>query len=118
MVGKKLASDTALNKVLCVCPDRRPIEACTESLAYKGLSCGVMTAEAGMNFSQELPPLFFGDTSLKYFGSAFLVEFSLMHFIGFRTPDNAASLILILREFSPIKVGQEGFGPWGNYCHY
>ena len=77
----------------------------------------MVTTETGMNFSQELPPLFLGDTSLKYSGSAFLVEFSVVNLIGFRAPDNAASLILILREFSPIKVGQDWFGPWGNDCH-
>jgi len=87
-----------------------------EGLAYKGPSCGVVTAEAGMNFSQEFLPLFLGDTSLKYSGSAFLVELSLMDLVGFRASDNAASLILILRELSPIKVVQEGFGPLGNDC--
>ena len=88
-----------------------------ERLAYKGPSRGVVAAETGMNFSQELPPLFLGDTSLKYSGSAFLVELSVMDLVGFRAPNNAASLILVLRELSPIKVGQERFGPWGNYCH-
>ena len=61
--------------------------------------------------SEELMPLFLGDTYLKYSGSAFLVEFSVVDLVGFRAPDNAARLILIVREFSPIKVGQEGFGP-------
>ena len=63
----------------------------------------MMTAETGMNFSQELPPLFLGDTSLKDSGSAFLIELSVVNLVGLRTPDNAASLILILREFFPIK---------------
>ena len=118
LVGEKMASDATLDKVLCVCSGRRPIKTCTEGLANKGPSSDVVTAEAGMNFCQELPPLFLGDTSLKYSGSAFLVEFSVVNLVGFRAPDNAAGLILILREFLPIKVGQEGFGPWGNYCHY
>ena len=61
--------------------------------------------ETGMNFGQELSPLFLRDTSLKYSSSAFLVEFSVVNLVGFRALDNAASLILILREFSPIKVG-------------
>ena len=94
-----------------------PVETYTEGLAYKGPSCGMVTAESGMNFSQELLPFLFGDTSLKYSGCAFLLEFSFVDLVGFRAPDNAARLILILREFSPIKVGQEGFGPWGNDCH-
>ena len=77
----------------------------------------MVSTETGMNFSQELPPLFLGDTSLKYSGSAFLVEFSFVHLVGFRAPENAGRLILIPWEFSPIKVGQEGLGPWGNYYH-
>ena len=117
LVGEELASDATLDKVLCICSGRRPIETCTEGLTYKGPSCGVVTTETGMNFSQELPPLLLGDTSLKDSGSAFLVELSVMDLVGFRAPDNAVSLILILRELSPIKVGQEGFGPWGNDCH-
>ena len=111
MIGEKLASDTTLDKVMCICSGRRPKETCTKSLTYKGPSCGVVTAEASMDFSQELPSLFFGDTSLEDSGSAFLVEFSVMDLEGFRAPNNAASLILILRELSPIEVGQEGFGP-------
>ena len=117
LVGKKLASDATLDKVLRVCSGRQPIKTCTEGLANKGPSCGMVAAKTGMNFSQELPPLLLGDTSLKHSGSAFLVEFSFVDLIGFQTPNNAASLILILTEFSPIKVGQEGFGPWGNDCH-
>ena len=89
----------------------------TEGLAYKGPSRGMVTTKTGMNFSQEMSSLFFGDTSLKYSGSAFILQLSVMDLVGFRAPDNAASLILILRELSPIKVGQEGFGPWGNDCH-
>ena len=117
LVGEKLASDAMLDKVLCICLGHRPIKTCTDGLSYKCPSRRVVTTETGMNFSQELPPLFLRDTSLKYSGSAFLVEFSVVNLVGFRAPDNAESLILILREFSPIKVGQEGFGPWGNECH-
>ena len=118
LVGEKLASDAKLDKVLCICSGRRPEETGTEGITYKSPSRGVMTAKTSMNLSQELPPFFLRDTSLKYSGSAFLVEFSVVNLVGFRALDNAASLILILREFSPIKVGQEGFGPWGNDCHY
>ena len=117
LVGEKLAFDAMLEKVLCICSGHRPVETSTKGLAYEGRSHGVMAAETSMNFSQEMPPFLLGDTSLKYSGSAFLVEFSVMNLVGFRAPDNAASLILILMEFSPIKVGQEGFGPWGNDCH-
>ena len=78
----------------------------------------MVTTETSMDFGQELPSFFFGDISLKYSGSALLVELSFMNLVRFRTPDDASSLILILRELSPIEVGQEGLGPWGNYCHY
>ena len=118
LVGEKLASDATLDNVLCICSGRRPIETSTEGLAYKGPSRSMVTTNTGMNFSQELPPLFLGDTSLKYSGSAFLVEFSFVDLIGFRTPNNAAGLILILGEILPIEVGQEWFGPWGNDCRY
>ena len=64
-VGEKLASDAMLDKVLCICSGRRPIETCTEGLAYKGPSHDMVTTETSMNFSQELLPLFLGDTSLK-----------------------------------------------------
>ena len=117
LIGKKLASDTALDEVLCICSGRGLEKTITEGLTYKGPSRGVVTTETSMNFGQELSSLFFGDTSLNDSGSTFLVELSFMDLIGFRTPNNATSLILILRELSPIKVGQEGFGPWGNDCH-
>ena len=29
----------------------------------------------------------------------------------------ATGLILVIRELPPIKVGQEGFGPWSDYNH-
>ena len=96
LVGKELASDATLDKVLCICLGRRPIKPSTEGLANKGLSCGMVTAESSVNFSQELPPLFLGDTSLKNSGSAFLIGLSVMNLVGLRTPDNAAGLILIL----------------------
>ena len=35
MVGEELASNTALDEVLCVCPGRRPIKSCPEGLADK-----------------------------------------------------------------------------------
>ena len=117
LVGKKLASNAMLDKVLCICSGRRPIETCTEGLAYKGPSCGVVTAEFGVNLGQELPPLFLGDTSLKNSGSAFLIDLFVMNLVGLRTPDNAAGLILIIKKFLSIEVGQEGFGPWSDYCH-
>lgn len=83
LVGKKLASDATLDKALCIYLGRRPIETCTEGLSYKGPSRGVVTTETGMNFSQELSPLFLGDISLEYSGSAFLVEFSAVNLVGF-----------------------------------
>ena len=117
LVGEELASNAALDEVLCVCPGRRPIKSCPEGLADKCPGYGVVPTETGVNFCQELPPLLLGDTSLKDSGSAFLVELSVLNLVGLRTLDNAASLILILREFLPTKVGQEWFGPRGNDCH-
>ena len=102
LVCKKLATDAMLDEVLCVCSGCRPVETCTEGLAYKGPSCGVVAAESSMNFSQELPPFLVGDTSLKYPGSAFLIKLSLVDLVGFRAPHNATFLILVLGEFLPI----------------
>ena len=118
LVGEELASNAALDEVLRVWLSRRPIKSCLEGLADKCPGCGVVPTETGVNFCQELPPLLLlGDTPLKDSGSAFLVELSFMNFIGLRTPDDAASLVLIFWELLPIKVGQEWFGPRGNYCH-
>ena len=105
LTGKELASDTTLYKGLCICAGHGPEETCTEGLAYEGPSCGVMAVEASMYFGQELPPLLFGDTSLKDSCSAFLIELSLVDFIGFRSPHYAACLVLVLWEFLPSKVG-------------
>ena len=118
MVCKKLATGASLDQVLSVRPGRRPIKAYTEGLAYKGPGCSVMTAESGMNFSQEIPPLLFGDAPLKDSGSAFLIKLSLVDFIGFRSPHYAACLILVLGEFLPSKVGEEWFCPRGDDDHY
>ena len=117
LVCKRLATDATLNEVLCVCSGRRPVETYTEGLAYKGPSCGVVAAKTSGDLGQELPPLFFGDTSLKDSGSTFLVELSFMNSVGFRSSNDPSSLILVLKELSPIKVGREGFGPWGYHCH-
>ena len=78
MVCKKLATGTALDQVLCVCPGRRPIKTCMEGLVYKGSGCGVVAAESGMDFCQKLPPFLFGDAPLKDSGSAFLIKLSLV----------------------------------------
>ena len=102
MVCKKLATDAVLDQVLSICPGFRPIKSCTEGLAYKGPSCGVVATESSMNFGQVLPPFLFGDTSLEYSGSAFLIKLSLVDLVGLRTPHNATCLILVLREFLPI----------------
>ena len=91
-----------LDEVMCVCSGRRPVETCTEGLAYKGPSCGVVAAKSSMNFSQEVPPFLFGDAPLKDSGSAFLIKLSLVDLVGFRVPHNATCLILDLKEFLPI----------------
>ena len=117
LISKKLASNTTLYEVLCICLGRGPKETCTEGLTYKGPSCGVMATKTSMYIGQEMSSLLFGDTSLKNSSSAFLVEFSFMNFVGFRASNYATGLILVLRELLPIKVGQEGFGPWSNNGH-
>ena len=61
----------------------------------------MVTTESGMNFSQEVPPFLFGDAPLKDSGCAFLIKFSLMDLVGFRSPNYAAGLILVFGEFLP-----------------
>ena len=86
---------------MSVCPGRRPIKSCTEGLAYKGPGYGVVPAEFGVNFSQEISPFLFGDTPLKDSSCAFLIKFSLMDLLGFRLPNYAAGLILVFGKFLP-----------------
>ena len=88
MIGEKLTSHATLHKGLCVCSGRWPKQTCTEGLAYKGPSCGVVAAESGMNFGQELPPFLFGDASLEHSGHTFLIKLSLVDLAGFRAPHN------------------------------
>ena len=77
------------------------VKTCMEGLAYKGPGYSMMTAESGMNFSQEIPPLLFGDAPLKDSGSAFLIKLSLVDFVGFRSPHYATGLVLVLGKFFP-----------------
>ena len=72
-----------------------------EGLAYKGPGCGVVPAESGMNFTQEVLPFLFGGTHLKDSGGAFLIKLSLVDFVGFRSPHYAAGLVLVLEKFLP-----------------
>ena len=102
MICKKLATNAMLDKVLCVCLGCRPVETCTEGLAYERPRCGMVSAESGMNFGQELPPFLFGDAPLEHSRRAFLIKLSLVDFVGFRAPHNATCFILVLREFLPI----------------
>ena len=82
LVGEELASDAALDKVLRVRSGCRPIKPSAKHFANEGPSCSVVSAGASVNFCQQLPPFFFGDTSLKYSSSAFLVEPSFVDLIG------------------------------------
>ena len=52
LICKRLATDAMLDKVLCVCPSCRPVETCTEGLAYERPSCSMVAAESSMNFGQ------------------------------------------------------------------
>ena len=101
LISEKLATNATLNEVLCVCSGRRPVETCTEGLAYKGPSYGVVAAKSSMNFCQKLPSFLFGDAPLKYSGSAFLIKLSLVDLLGFRLPHNAMCLVWVLGEFLP-----------------
>ena len=65
----------------------------------------MVPAEFGVNFSQEISPFLFGDTPLKDSGCTFLIKFSLMDLVGFRSPDYAAGLVLVFEEFLPKQVG-------------
>ena len=96
LICKELATGATLDQVMCICSGRWPIESCTEGLAYKGPGCSVMTTESGMNFSQEVPALLFGDAPLKDSGSAFFVQFSLVDPVGLGSPHYVACLILVL----------------------
>ncbi len=101
LVCKELATDAMLDEVLCVCSGCRPVETCTEGLAYKGPGCGVVAAKSSMNFCQKFPSFLFGDAPLKDSGCAFLEKLSLVDFVGFRSPHYAAGLILVLGKFLP-----------------
>ena len=98
LICKKLATNTMLDKVPCVCLGCWPVETYTEGLAYERPSCGTVAAESGMNFGQELPPFLFGDAPLEHSGRAFLIKLSLVDFVGFGTPHKATCLILVLGE--------------------
>ena len=102
LIGKELATDAVLDKVLCVCLGCRPIKACAEGLPDKCPSRSMVSAEFGMDFSQELPPFLFGDASLEHSSRAFLIEFTLMDLVGFGTPHDATCFILVLGELLPI----------------
>ena len=101
LIGKELATDVVLDKVLCVCSSCGPIKACAEGLADKYPSRSMVSVESGMDFSQELPPFLFEDASLEHSGCAFLIEFLLVDLVGFRPPHNATCLVWVLREFLP-----------------
>ena len=62
----------------------------------------MVSAQSGMNFSQELPPFLFGDAPLEHSGRALLIEFPFMDFVSFRKPNNAACFILVFGELLPI----------------
>ena len=65
----------------------------------------MMAAQTTMYFHQELSSLLFRDAPLENSGSALLVQFTLMNFVGFKTLNYVTGLILIIRKLLPIKVG-------------
>jgi len=118
LVSEKLASNIALHEVLCICQGCGRNETCAEGFTYKGPGCGMIAAKTSVYFIQQLSSLVFGDTSLKDPGSTFLVQFSFMNLVGFRTSNDVTGLSLILGELIPSEVGKERLSPWGNYSHY
>ena len=102
LIGKELATDGVLDKVLCINPGCQPIKTCTEGFADKCPSRSVVPAESDMDFSQELPPFLFGDASFEHSGRTFLVDFSLMDFLGLGAPHNTTCFILVPGELLPI----------------
>ena len=102
LIDEELATDAMLDKVLHICPGCRPIKTCTEGFADKCPSRSVVPAESGMDFSQELPPFHFGDASLEHSRRTFLVEFSLMDFVGLGAPHDKTCFVLVLGELLPI----------------
>ena len=117
LISEELTAHTTLDKGLSICSSRRLEKTCPERLAYEGSSYSVMTAETNMYFEQELPSLLFRDTPLKDPSSTSFVQFTLMHFKGFRAPNYAPSFILIVEKLLPIKVGQEWFSPGSDNSH-
>ena len=106
LIGKELASDAKLDKVLCIRSGRQPIKPCTEGLANKGPSCGVVTAESGMDFSQELPPLFLGYTSLKDSGGASACgrRRATGRAVGWARPSRRGAFVFFLNKFRGKKI--------------
>ena len=47
----------------------------------------MVSAQFGMDFSQELPPFLFRDASLEHSGHTFLVEFPFVDLVSLRTPE-------------------------------
>ena len=54
MVGEELASNTALDEVLCICLGRRPVKSCTKGLADKCPGCGVVPTETGVQMEKKI----------------------------------------------------------------
>ena len=56
LIGEKMASDVALNEVLCICSGRRPEKTGSEGLTYKGPSYSMMTAKTSVDFAKSCRP--------------------------------------------------------------
>ena len=98
LIGEELATDAMLDKVLCICSGYRPIKTCPEGFADKCPSRSVVPTKSGKDFSQELPPFLFGDASLEHSSGTFLVELSLMDFVGLGMPYNTTCFTFGPRE--------------------
>ena len=62
----------------------------------------MVAAKSSVDFGQELSPFLFGDASLEHSSHTFLIEFSLMDFVGLGTPHNTTCFILVLKELLPV----------------
>jgi hypothetical protein len=60
--GDELTSVAAVDQLLCVGHDRRPVETYSESFADQGLRGGVIAASTTMNFMEQLNTCFSSDT--------------------------------------------------------
>jgi hypothetical protein len=60
--GEKLTSVAAVDQLLCIGHDRRPVETCSENFTDQGPRAGVIAASTTVNFMEQLNACFSSDT--------------------------------------------------------